>query len=155
MSEEDARRLNIYIVAREQANIFSKFYLNLRIAAFSFAVLTIGTVAAFGWNSVFHKSFDVTTDEEKYLRMGIIVLVFVILFASTWFELALSRRYKIAWEESLRYEKWLEGFGLHSKTQLSRAGLRYPARFSFATLATGLFFIIVIEVPLFFSWLTS
>ena len=144
-----------YETARNQADAFIRFYLNLRMAAFSFTILSVGAITVFGWNATFHKPFDCATDEEKYLRIGIIMLIAVILIASTWFEIALSKRCKICWQESKRCELKLEGYGIHSRIEDSRAGLRYPARFSYGILAIGLILVSMREIPDFLPWFTN
>lgn len=150
--DEDVHLRQMYKDAREQANTFIRFYLNLRIAAFSFALLSIGAATAFGWNKGFRLPFEDTTDEQKYLRFGVLALIWIILISSSWFEIALSKRYKICWQESKRYENKLEGWGLHSRIEASRAGLRHPARFSYTMLAIGLLAVSIREAPLFFPW---
>jgi len=62
----------VYRAERDQANLWAKYYFNLRLGVISFFIVSFAAILSYGWTNIFQRGFDDATLKQKFVRAIII-----------------------------------------------------------------------------------
>ncbi len=98
------------------ADIWARYYLNLRLGSLTLLATLLGAMLSFGWIQGFQYQYEATSLQRKILRLLVVFSADTVAIVSVYLENEFRRRYDIAWQYAKQLERLLRiDDGIHMR----------------------------------------